>query len=350
MTLPVRVGDLSGIFYIQMEHETHPHIDLLRRFWRGSTSPEEERRLAAWLDQADDGGDPDDAPIAEWEQAAEGYIPPIERERMLRELRRWMEEKTAPPPRRKGLSRWIPYAAAVAVAAGLGLNAWLYTRDSSPAPAPGLPYTVTAENGQRASVGLPDGTKVWLNSRSTLTYATSYGDSRREVNLSGEAYFEVAKDKTRPFVVKAGGLEVEALGTAFVVKAYEDDPAMTTTLYEGSIRATAGETSLTLKPDQRARLDRADGRLRMDTTSNPAYDLLWRSGEMAFERATLEEIATQLERMYNVDIRFLSDEVRHLRFSGVIRNNSLDNVIEIISLTSPITYRALGDTLYIGKK
>lgn len=120
-----------------------------------------------------------------------------------------------------------------------------------PPPDP-LDYVVLADNGQRASVVLPDGTKVWLNSHTKLNYKSDYGVKERSVSLSGEAYFEVSKDTLRRFLVNAGDMEVEALGTAFNVKAYEEDDEVVTTLFEGSVRTAVGKEFVILSPDESA--------------------------------------------------------------------------------------------------
>ena len=201
-----------------------------------------------------------------------------------------------------------------------------------------------------AAVNLPDGTKVWLNSHTHLIYDTNYGVKERSVSLSGEAYFEVAKDKKHRFVVKAGNMEVEALGTTFNVKAYDEDDEMIATLFEGSVRAKAGNQMAILTPDQCAIFSKTDRRLSVNHPRNTSYASLWRTNELAFSGESLEEIAILLDRMYNVKVHFLSNRIKKYSFSGVIRNNSLYNVFEIISLTAPITYVSVGDTIYLNEK
>lgn len=209
---------------------------------------------------------------------------------------------------------------------------------------------VLADNGQRASVVLPDGTKVWLNSHTKLNYKSDYGVKERSVSLSGEAYFEVSKDTLRRFLVNAGDMEVEALGTAFNVKAYEEDDEVVTTLFEGSVRTAVGKEFVILSPDESAVFNKSSHILSVNHPTNASYARLWRTNELAFSGESLEEIAVLLNRMYNVEVRFLSNKIKGYSFSGVIRNNSLDNVFEIISLTAPITYVSVGDTIYLNEK
>lgn len=205
------------------------------------------------------------------------------------------------------------------------------------------------DKGQRASVILPDGTKVWLNSHTELTYNGDYGKGNRQVVLSGEGYFEVAKDTTLRFIVKAGEMEVEALGTTFNVKAYQEDGELTTTLFEGKVRTSVGKDEVILKPDESLSFDKSSRRMIV-SDDLAAYARMWKDNELVFKGATMEEVAVMLDRLYNVKVRFTSEKVKHYRFSGVIKNNSLDNVIELISLTAPIMYKKVGGEIIIEER
>ena len=145
-------------------------------------------------------------------------------------------------------------------------------------------------------------------------------------------------------------MEVEALGTAFNVKAYEEDDEVVTTLFEGSVRTVVGKEFVILYPDESAVFNKSSHILSVNHPTNASYARLWRTNELAFSGESLEEIAVLLNRMYNVEVRFLSNKIKGYSFSGVIRNNSLDNVFEIISLTAPITYVSVGDTIYLNEK
>ena len=211
-------------------------------------------------------------------------------------------------------------------------------------------HTLKVPRGGGYFVILDDGTKVWLNSHTKLNYKSDYGVKERSVSLSGEAYFEVSKDTLRRFLVNAGDMEVEALGTAFNVKAYEEDDEVVTTLFEGSVRTVVGKEFVILSPDESAVFNKSSHILSVNHPTNASYARLWRTNELVFSGESLEEIAVLLNRMYNVEVRFLSNKIKGYSFSGVIRNNSLDNVFEIISLTAPITYVSVGDTIYLNEK
>lgn len=332
--------------------ETYTHIELLDRFMKGETSLEEEQTLLAWFDALDNKEEIMAFYKSRWEASSGEKLPPEIQGRMFSEIKKRMspaknllEIKKEPYT----LWRWFSYVAVALICIGLGIASHGYYMKHVPAPDP-LDYVVVADNGQRASVVLPDGTKVWLNSHTKLHYKSDYGVKDRSVSLSGEAYFEVSKDSLHRFLVNAGDMEIEALGTAFNVKAYEEDDELVTTLFEGSVRTAVGKASVVLSPDESAVFTKSKHVLSVNHPRDVSYARLWRTNELAFSGESLEEIAVLLKRMYSVEVRFLSNKIKNYSFSGVIRNNSLDNVFEIISLTAPITYKSVGDTIYLNEK
>lgn len=336
--------------------ENNIHIDLLDRFMSGNTSPEEEKILLEWFRDLRSKDEIFLFYKRKWEEMSGKELSAEIQGRMFHQIKERMKavEETGKRteiealPTGHSLPRWWSYVAVALLCIALGIGSHLYMRHGLSLSQ--REYIVLAEKGQRASLTLPDGTKVWLNSHTRISYGTDYGLSERVVSLSGEAYFEVAKDKKHRFVVKTGDLEVEALGTTFNVKAYEEDKELTATLFEGSIRAVAGNNMAVLSPNQHVRFNKESRRMWVERPVNSSYARMWRNDELAFEGETLEDIAVLLNRMYNVKVDFKSEKIKRYRFSGVIKNNSLDNVFEIISLTAPILYESKGDTITLSEK
>lgn len=337
--------------------ENNIHIDLLDRFMNGSTSLEEETILLEWFRDVRSKDEIFLFYKRKWEETTGKELSADVQGRMFHRIKRSVRDlkesgnKTVMKQVHSvsfNRAKWLPYVAAVLLCVFWGVGSYMYMERGMFPEAP--LYVVSADKGQRATLILPDGTRAWLNSHTSITYNADYGKKEREVCLSGEAYFEVAKDKEHRFVVKAGEMEVEALGTAFNVKAYEEDEELTTTLFEGSVRATTGQNSAILSVDEFASFNKNTKRLRVSHAENSSYARMWRNNELAFEDETLEEISILLNRIYNVEVEFKSDKIKKYRFSGVIKNNSLDNVFEIISLTAPIIYESRGDTIILSEK
>ncbi|MDR1601197.1 MAG: DUF4974 domain-containing protein [Tannerella sp.] len=299
---------------------------------KSSTDREEESRIEAYYRE-------------QWDSARGREMPPEALERVFHAICKRMNGKT----QRFAPGRLLRYAAAIFAGAVISLGIRMFF-DRVPAESVQGDFTVFADRGQRSNISLPDGTKVWLNSHSKITYPRDYGLHERTLSLSGEAYFEVAADPEKRFTVNAGDMQVEALGTSFNVKAYGDDRETVATLFSGSLQATVRGKTLTLEPEHCVTFDREENRLISRRAENAAYASMWRDSELAFSRQTMDEIAVMFNRLYNVTIQFESEKIRNIRFSGVIKNNSLDNVLEIISLTAPIVYRHRGDTIILSER
>lgn len=260
----------------------HTHIELLDRFMSGKTSPEEERTLLAWFRDPDHKEEIMAFYKSRWEESSGKKLPPKLQGQMFCEIKkRIRQEKKTLEIKKKPhtLWKWLSYAAVALICIGLGIGSHWYNMRQVPPPDP-LDYVVLADNGQRASVVLPDGTKVWLNSHTKLNYKSDYGVKERSVSLSGEAYFEVSKDTLRRFLVNVGDMEVEALGTAFNVKAYEEDDEVVTTLFEGSVRTAVGKEFVILSPDESAVFNKSSHILSVNHPTNASYARLWRTNEL----------------------------------------------------------------------
>ena len=211
-------------------------------------------------------------------------------------------------------------------------------------------FTVLAEKGQRAFITLPDSTKVWLNSDTKISYPADYGLKERNVTLVGEAYFEVAKNPDKRFIVEAKGMQVEALGTSFNVNAYQNDNKIIASLFSGSVRVSYDRHVAILKPHESVKVDllnRSFSRYKDESMQNIA---LWRKNEITFDGESLEEITHIMSRLYNTTICIEDESLKKVCYIGTIRNNNLENFIDIINLTTPVVYENKGDTVFLRKR
>jgi ferric-dicitrate binding protein FerR (iron transport regulator) len=209
------------------------------------------------------------------------------------------------------------------------------TLDGKPAPA--VFNTLTTPRGGQYRLVLPDGSEVWLNAASSITYPTLFDGRERTVRITGEAYFEIAQDAARPFkvVVNAsiGEQEVEVLGTHFNVKAYTDESVITTTLLEGRVRLNSKGAGLVLDPGQQG-TQQADGNIRMNPHADTEAAIAWKNGLFHFEHTDIREVMRQLARWYNVDVVF-EGKVPDEKFDGEItRNSNLTEVLKILQLSN----------------
>jgi len=175
---------------------------------------------------------------------------------------------------------------------------------NSPVGATTISYnTLTTPRGGEYQVVLPDGTKVWLNAASSITYPTAFTGNERRVKLSGEAYFEVAKNKEKPFYVSINNVQVRVLGTHFNIAAYSDDDRITTTLLEGSVQVTKNNTLSLLKPGQQAVVSNSSDQIAV-SEANIDDAMAWKNGYFIFNDDNITGIMKKVSRWYNVDVEY----------------------------------------------
>jgi ferric-dicitrate binding protein FerR (iron transport regulator) len=240
---------------------------------------------------------------------------------------------------------------------GAGL---VYDSRQNPAEAADQPVTYNTLSTPRAAqyqLVLPDGSKVWLNTASSIHYPTAFNGRERKVEISGEAYFEIAKDPSRPFRVlitapgKAGpkgadwGGEIEVLGTHFNVNAYTDEHAINTTLLEGSVKVNKGGRQVIIKPGEQAQLSTA-GAITVQQ-ANLEETMAWKSGLFQFDQAaTIETVMRQVARWYDVEVVYTRD-VASDRFQGkMYRDENLSQVLKILEF-SGVHFRLEGKKIIV---
>lgn len=206
--------------------------------------------------------------------------------------------------------------------------------------------TLVVPKGGEFAIVLADGTKIWLNADTRLKYPTFFTGNKREVELEGEAYFEVQHDNKMPFIVKTSQSAIRVYGTTFNVKAYPDDSFQKTTLEEGSIGLLVSNKEFKLVPNEQAILN-TDNKVNI-IKINARQQSVWRHGRFLFDNENLEDIMAQLARWYDVNIFFIGPKVRDLHFSGEIdRYENIEKVLHMIGLTTNISFSIKEKTITI---
>ena len=225
-------------------------------------------------------------------------------------------------------------------------------------------YEMVAPRGSKSIITLPDGSIVVLNAASKITYSTNFGFSSRELSLEGEAYFNVRTNPDKPFTIHTSDIDVLAFGTAFNVKAYPEDPTIVTTLEHGELRVNSrndNSLDVTLKPKQNVvyyknnpiavkqeistnnrvspSVEKND--VPVVTVSedvNVSLHTSWKDTEWLIESQTFGELAGSLERRYNIRMIFGSNDLRNYRFSGTIRNETIEQILNVLTFSAPMKY------------
>lgn len=267
------------------------------------------------------------------------------------------------------LKKWLFATAAIFIGLMITLNAGLFKSTS------GSNYqnnVIVAKRGTKSKLILPDGTQVWLNSESKLTYGSSFSDSIREVTLDGEAYFDVVKDKNHPFVVRTSAISIRVLGTAFNVKSYQQDPTIETTLVRGMIEVHKNNepsaSKIILHPNEKLvynkpRTISAIALGTVPTTSqlisistlpkniadSSRKETSWVYGRLVFDGDSFTALAEKMERWYNVKITIKNSTVANYRFAGVFEKENVDEAFKALQLIAMFKYTINENEIIIEK-
>jgi len=223
----------------------------------------------------------------------------------------------------------------------------VYTVHAAEGAAPSQFNTLETAKGEQYQVALPDGSHVWLNAASSLKYPVAFAGNERLVELTGEAYFEVAHNKAMPFKVKTGQQEVEVLGTHFNINAYNDEKATATTLLEGSVKVTlaSNHNSVVIKPGQQSLVNNAGLNVQeVDTDEAVA----WKNGYFQFSDENLGSIMRKVSRWYNVEIEYKDASLQQQVFTGTVsRYKNVSQVIKTLELTNAAHFKIEGNKIVV---
>lgn len=298
--------------------------EIFVHYFKGQISADEEKILLDWIDESE-----------------------ANKQEFIEARRAWdMLLFTAPMEQDQRIIRWNfrrvaleigKIAAVIAVVSTIGLA--LYKKHEKNKAQ--FSQCIETSAGQMVKITLPDGTKVWLNSKTKLIYNFSYGNVVRNVKLNGEAYFEVAHDKKHPFIVSAGKYNVTALGTEFNVCAYSESGSehFSASLIQGkvSVADTHSNDCIYLTPNMKAVVDH--GKLKAATTAT-TDDMLWKGGVYSFNDMTLADILERLERYYDVTIDIQNKNILSSTCTGKFRKNEgITHILDVIKAEANFRYQ-----------
>ncbi|GAA0538274.1 FecR family protein [Chitinophaga japonensis] len=274
---------------------------------------------------------------------------------------------SAQPSSRKKLYRRVLLAGAMAACLALGLIMVLHTRHrQEKAPAAAAQHQVYTKKGARSTLHLPDGTEVWLNAGSKVSYENNFAGGAREVTLEGEAFFDVAKDPDRPFIIHTDMIDIRVLGTALNVRAYADEKATETALIRGAVEITlhrSPEKRIVLRPDEKLVVRNDSPALTkplpimtltqvhyLEQDQEPApMETLWMKNKLVFDDEPLQQVALKLERWYDVKVIIADKALEQVEYSGVFENEDISQVLYALQLTGNFHYTIRGKVITIGQ-
>jgi len=253
---------------------------------------------------------------------------------------------------------WVRFRKSVLAAAVIimifgGIGYWYITRQNANNATLALLEKHNAR-GTKSTIVLPDGSKIWLNADSKIKYPPAFAGRLREVYLSGEAFFDVAKDATKPFIIHLSKGTVKVLGTSFNIRAYEDEKLIETSVSTGRVAFIPASTktihqpdTIYITPNNKVRYSLNDDQVKVEPTA-AAEDKAWTEGKLIFKALTLEEIAIELERNFGKKVVFVEEEPKQYRLTGTFENNSLEDILFYLSKTKNFNYTITNSELLIA--
>ncbi|WP_163717671.1 FecR family protein [Mangrovibacterium lignilyticum] len=333
--------------------ETQTPWDAIGAYLNDKSDKDSEATIKAWLNESSDNiqllKEIIDTRLIS-QQTREFYQP--DNDKLWGELMTRIQpesQKESPKKISLHILKYVAVAAAIVFAFFSGK--WYFTTSSVSSSVNQMAYsTVMTEPGQRTHAVLPDGTKVWLNSGSELKYASDFNTQNRDVFISGECYFEVTKSKTSPFVVHAKDINVKVFGTHFNVKEGRSDASSEVVLVEGKVQVLTSENkSLTyLAPGEKLLFK--DHAFQVKRIQNPLASISWTNGVLNFNDMPFGDVVDYLESWYGVTIHLQQALYQNHHYTFKVKTESLHEVLDLISVITPIQYKIEGEHVFINSK
>jgi transmembrane sensor len=320
----------------------------IRNYLQGNATAAEEKMLYLWIKEDHENRKLLFREKDLWHAAKLGT-----RELSDIELENWIElQDRIYVPRQKALrlNQILRYAAIVIIAMGAGwLGHYFYSSDFLNREQTER-KTVKVSKGQIKEIFLADGTHVWLNSDSQLSFPSEFSENNREVELSGEAYFEVTANEDSPFLVKTKNHTVKVTGTRFNVCEYPENKIIETTLEEGKVKIITGNLTKDLFPGQQSSYNTETARIRISEPDFEVYTA-WREGRYDFKNQPVSKVFKIIERWWDVTIEYPEEAFKNERISGVLRRyKPLDQHFMVIRELVPLEYKIDNDLIIIKSK
>lgn len=279
------------------------------------------------------------------------------------------KEETAIKPRSWYRRLWATVAIAASVI--IAVVFIFQSKDENTISAVGDKNTVSTQPGSKSKIQLPDGTQVWLNAGSKITYNNDFSGDIREVRFSGEAFFNVAKDKERPFIIHTSSVDIKVLGTALNVRSYPNEKTTEMALIRGSVEIILHDNpdkKILLKPNEKLVVNNITdekesssdnerikkeqpmlilSKIYFDKADSSTTETQWINDTLAFDSVPLEKIMAQLERFYNVKFLVKDEKLKQISFTGGFNNKSLDEIMEALCLSGNFHFEFNNETVTI---
>ncbi len=306
---------------------------ILKNFENGKYSPTEYRQVSSWFEQ-DDHPQLKDSMQGRWTELPADQ--PLD-EKLIRLLENLKMQLAFPARPASWLRFYQRVAAVLFIPLMLGFGGWIFFSQKEQSQT--ALASIHAPEGARIEFSLPDGTTGWLNSGSKLTYPVDFAD-RREVEIHGEAYFNVVHQRGEDFLVHANELVVRVLGTSFNVAAYDNDPEISVILKEGkvNIQKPDGEKMAEMSPNEKFEFN-AGKKLARISKVDAKEQTAWINGLLQFRGEPLSEVMKKLARWYNVDFEIRDEKLKNYNFKATFKDEQLDEILRMIALTTPMKYR-----------
>jgi transmembrane sensor len=359
-------------------------IDLLiSKYLSGNTTPEEEHEFLKWMENSTVNKDYYIQSQLLWFNSEkkdsgknENRWEQLQLKLQEREAKN-LEKEIIVLNSRKILSRVVLVAATMLLL--IGLSSIFYFVYHSTSVSDLKQNIVEIPYGSRSTLTLPDGTKLWVNSGSRLTYNSNYGKDNRDIYLTGEAYFDVAKNRKLPFIVHASNLKIKAVGTCFNVKAYPEEKKVETTLVRGLVEITKldSKSPILMRPSQKVTISeeklpeekihnekservlsekttilssKHDGVVILNKEVDTNRETSWKDGKLIFDMESLLTLTKKLERRYDVHFTFENKQLTEYKYTGTFKDLSLEQIMEAMRISSPIDFIIIEKEVYLKEK